>query len=174
MSDVRSRLATTGFEFKPEWARVIAGEEEGVYGWLSVNLLENSLHDGADAWAALDFGGASTQITVPPAQTLLSNLFNLQLGDSLNTNLYTHSCTQWVSLIMCVSVCLCVCVSVCLLSVPVAPVAPVAPAASAASVWLPACPRVCVFVWLRADGLHFTFHVSNQTCTLGWTSSVTA
>ena len=93
------------FLFRPEFARVISGEEEGVFGWASVNWLEGTLLGQAGAggtgdvgdqvnrtYGALDLGGASTQITFyRPMQDILANMFKLQIGERRHWNLYTHS-----------------------------------------------------------------------------------
>ena len=46
MASVRSIIAASPFLFEPSWARVISGEEEGVFGWISANyqlgLLSNT------------------------------------------------------------------------------------------------------------------------------------
>ena len=97
MSDVRSILSAGPFMFKPSWARTISGEEEGVAGWIAVNLAAGSLPGQSTAprttVGALDLGGASTQITfVPPAGVdILSSQFDLRLTIASQTSLYTHS-----------------------------------------------------------------------------------
>ncbi len=84
---------------QPEFARVISGEEEGVFGWLTVNYLasrrtlfwnetkERSEH----TVGALDLGGASMQATFRPlkTQTLLANQYPLFLAYTRNS-LYTE------------------------------------------------------------------------------------
>ena len=49
--------------FENKWARIISGEEEGAYGWITVNYLLNTL-DSTDSndttFGALDLGGKST------------------------------------------------------------------------------------------------------------------
>lgn len=30
-------MSTLGRRFRPEWARVVSGEDEGVYGWIALN-----------------------------------------------------------------------------------------------------------------------------------------
>ena len=108
---VRTYLNTTGFWFMHDFARVISGEEEGTYGWLSINWLSESLGlasqtlcksgvaggctgqaDPHYTLGALDLGGSSTQITFfPPTQDILANMFRLQIGERSHWNLYTHS-----------------------------------------------------------------------------------
>uniref|UniRef100_A0A0G4F394 Peptidase A1 domain-containing protein n=1 Tax=Chromera velia CCMP2878 TaxID=1169474 RepID=A0A0G4F394_9ALVE len=75
-----------------DMVRVISGEEEGAYGWLSVNYAKGTLFDGPlGSYGAMDMGGASTQITFQPQHTsILENLFPIHLGDHF-IRLYTHS-----------------------------------------------------------------------------------
>lgn len=98
MTQVRDKLKATGFEWVcSSQARVISGEEEGVFGWITVNALQKRLQPGhihslADTVGAMDLGGASTQITFrPQSPDILAGLFNLQLGMQINEDLYTHS-----------------------------------------------------------------------------------
>jgi len=77
--------------FKPSWARIISGEQEGVYGYITVNYLNGLLVNSSEHVGALDLGGASTQITYNANVDLLANLFNIQLGDAVNEDVYTHS-----------------------------------------------------------------------------------
>lgn len=98
MTTVRSKLANSGFQWICDsQARVISGEEEGVFGWISVNfrlghLKQGQIHNLDGTLGALDLGGASTQITFKPADPdILSNLFPLALGQQVAEDLYTHS-----------------------------------------------------------------------------------
>jgi len=100
LSEVRSAMSASPFLFQPDWARVIAGEEEGVFGWLSANYVRNSLlaSGGVPALSnatigALDLGGASTQITFLPPQgvDIMANAFRLGVTDTLFATVYTHS-----------------------------------------------------------------------------------
>jgi Golgi nucleoside diphosphatase len=77
----------TPFLFHHEWARVIAGncvvefqtislsinfagEEEGVYGWISVNQAYGTLlQEQENTLGSLDLGGSSMQITFFPKHT---------------------------------------------------------------------------------------------------------
>lgn len=80
------------FQFHRSWARVISGEEEGVYGWLAANSVRGSLSDEPEKTVgALDMGGASMQITFSPEHTSVLEDFNaVHLGDRL-IRLYSHS-----------------------------------------------------------------------------------
>ena len=39
MSNIRSILHESGFMFRDDWARIISGDEESVFGWLVANYL---------------------------------------------------------------------------------------------------------------------------------------
>ena len=83
MASVRTVLRRSAFLFKDEWARIISGEEEGVYGWVGANYLLNGLNvtgKGVDnSVAALDLGGASAQITYHPrGEPILADFFPCQ------------------------------------------------------------------------------------------------
>uniref|UniRef100_A0A8C3V7P4 Ectonucleoside triphosphate diphosphohydrolase 8 n=1 Tax=Catharus ustulatus TaxID=91951 RepID=A0A8C3V7P4_CATUS len=85
-------------------ARILTGEEEGAYGWITINYLLDSftkyspkahawLHpETANIFGALDLGGASTQITFMPEDSLLGqnegSEFTLY---GYSYNIYTHS-----------------------------------------------------------------------------------
>ena len=97
MENIRDYLSTVGFKFKREWARVISGEEEGVYGWLTVNKLHGRLPAQVNSpvkgppIGALDLGGASTQITFQSIEDVIANLYNVKLETIVDTGVYTHS-----------------------------------------------------------------------------------
>jgi len=95
MGSVQGFIATSsGFRFDDvSWARIISGEEEGGYGWLAVNWLLGSWQDRATAATtvgALDLGGASTQMSFLPAESILASYFNVNVNDEA-TGIYTHS-----------------------------------------------------------------------------------
>ncbi|XP_051492506.1 ectonucleoside triphosphate diphosphohydrolase 8 [Apus apus] len=84
-------------------AQILTGNEEGSFGWITVNYLLETLvkFSFAEKWehpqdtevfGALDLGGASTQITFQPGVTIedknMSVFFRLY---STNYTLYTHS-----------------------------------------------------------------------------------
>ena len=100
MSNIRKTLHTSGFLFQNEWARILSGDEESVYGWLVANYLKSNGSFGDDdsdnieLYGALDLGGGSTQISLSVPQTLAEkekdDLYPLQIGN-LHYPLYTQS-----------------------------------------------------------------------------------
>ncbi|XP_010084036.1 PREDICTED: ectonucleoside triphosphate diphosphohydrolase 8-like [Pterocles gutturalis] len=84
-------------------ARILTGEEEGAYGWITINYLLESftkyspkahawVHpEAANIFGALDLGGASTQISFMPEGSLNwteASQFTLY---GYNYSIYTHS-----------------------------------------------------------------------------------
>ncbi|XP_078584929.1 ectonucleoside triphosphate diphosphohydrolase 1-like [Branchiostoma floridae x Branchiostoma japonicum] len=80
------------FKFERGWAKVISGEEEGVFGWITVNFLKGVFESKSDTktFGALDMGGASTQITFLPTGQFYANLFPLYIAGR-RYDLYTNS-----------------------------------------------------------------------------------
>ncbi|XP_067430471.1 ectonucleoside triphosphate diphosphohydrolase 2 [Thunnus thynnus] len=90
------------YPFKYQGATILSGQEEGAYGWVTVNyLLENFIKYGfVGHWfspgrptvGALDFGGASTQITFATQEEVEDekDLIKLRLYGQ-EYSLYTHS-----------------------------------------------------------------------------------
>ncbi|NXP13608.1 ENTP8 diphosphohydrolase, partial [Thinocorus orbignyianus] len=84
-------------------ARILTGNEEGSFGWITVNYLLETLikwsfsgdwiHPPAeDVVGALDLGGASTQITFLPGTTIDDNSTRAVLRlYGTNYSIYTHS-----------------------------------------------------------------------------------
>ncbi|XP_068963641.1 ectonucleoside triphosphate diphosphohydrolase 2 [Petaurus breviceps papuanus] len=100
LSSVTETLAHYPFDFRG--ARILSGQDEGVFGWVTANyLLENFIKYGwVGEWirprqgtvGAMDLGGASTQITFETASQTEdpANEVKLQLyGQSYRV--YTHS-----------------------------------------------------------------------------------
>ncbi|XP_072413404.1 ectonucleoside triphosphate diphosphohydrolase 1 isoform X3 [Chiloscyllium punctatum] len=95
MKSVQEFIKTYPFNF--QGAQIITGQEEGVFGWITVNyLMENIGKDNAggnpETEGALDLGGASTQITFVPGEKIESEESALKMrlyGKSYN--IYTHS-----------------------------------------------------------------------------------
>ncbi|NXJ70839.1 ENTP8 diphosphohydrolase, partial [Rostratula benghalensis] len=85
-------------------ARILTGEEEGAYGWITINFLLDSFTkyspkahtwvrpEAANIFGALDLGGASTQISFIPGNSVINwnetSKFTLY---GYNYNIYTHS-----------------------------------------------------------------------------------
>ncbi|NXT32989.1 ENTP8 diphosphohydrolase, partial [Pelecanoides urinatrix] len=85
-------------------ARILTGEEEGAYGWITINYLLESFTkyspkahtwvrpEAANFLGALDLGGASTQISFMPEGSVINwneaSKFTLY---GHNYNIYTHS-----------------------------------------------------------------------------------
>ncbi|XP_075935777.1 ectonucleoside triphosphate diphosphohydrolase 2 [Anarhichas minor] len=90
------------YPFSYQGAAILSGQEEGAYGWVTVNyLLENFIKYGfVGRWfspgrptvGALDFGGASTQITFVTQEELEDqrDMMKLRLYGH-EYSLYTHS-----------------------------------------------------------------------------------
>lgn len=104
LSTVAESITRYPFDF--QGARIITGQEEGAYGWITINyLLDKFIQksgwfnlkprkgDTQETYGALDLGGASTQITfVPQNQVLESpeNTLHFRLYGK-NYSVYTHS-----------------------------------------------------------------------------------
>jgi Golgi nucleoside diphosphatase len=79
--------------------RVITGELEGIYGWVTANYLMDGFHSGGGkTYGFLDMGGASTQIAFEPPSDQVANakegdLTKLKLrttvGEDLNFHIFT-------------------------------------------------------------------------------------
>lgn len=65
LREVRTYLAASGFRFdSPSWARVLGGNDEGIYSWITVNYL---LDRGArNTVGTLEMGGGSAQVAFVP------------------------------------------------------------------------------------------------------------
>ncbi|XP_054030415.1 ectonucleoside triphosphate diphosphohydrolase 2 [Dryobates pubescens] len=100
LSAVAATLKSYPFDFRG--AKILSGEEEGVFGWVTANyLLENFIKRGwLGEWiqpqkktlGAMDFGGASTQITFETRDTIEDprNEVMLKLYGQ-EYKVYTHS-----------------------------------------------------------------------------------
>ncbi|OXB80610.1 UNVERIFIED_CONTAM: hypothetical protein H355_005539 [Colinus virginianus] len=100
LSTVMDTLKSYPFDFRG--AKILSGEEEGVFGWVTANyLLENFIKRGwLGEWiqskkrtlGAMDFGGASTQITFETSDVIEDpkNEVMLKLYGQLY-KVYTHS-----------------------------------------------------------------------------------
>ncbi|KAL4231435.1 Ectonucleoside triphosphate diphosphohydrolase 3 [Mactra antiquata] len=107
--NVRDVLQASAFSFtSPDTqARIITGQEEGTFGWITANYVSNKLagmlpsqlinedvkYSGEDTIGALDMGGASTQITfyTPQHANIPSNYKEDLVLYGQNYSVYTHS-----------------------------------------------------------------------------------
>ena len=72
------------FKFKPAWASVISGNEEGGFGWIAFNYLKKIIGpkkttDSTTPYAVIEMGGASAQVND------LLVLYDLLLGPICRT-----------------------------------------------------------------------------------------
>lgn len=100
LQEVSHKIQSYPFNYRG--AAILSGQEEGAYGWVTVNyLLENFIKYGfVGHWfspgrptvGALDFGGASTQITFATAEEVEEqhDVMKLHLYGQ-QYSLYTHS-----------------------------------------------------------------------------------
>ncbi|XP_053495991.1 ectonucleoside triphosphate diphosphohydrolase 1 isoform X1 [Ictalurus furcatus] len=90
LKSVATSLQTYPFSY--EGARIISGQEEGAFGWITVNYLSDNFRKASGTVGALDLGGASTQITFVSRQELESpdNSIDFRLYGN-DYHLYTHS-----------------------------------------------------------------------------------
>ncbi|NWT48527.1 ENTP8 diphosphohydrolase, partial [Chroicocephalus maculipennis] len=85
-------------------ARILTGEEEGAYGWITINYLLDSFTkyspkartwvrpEAANIFGALDLGGASTQISFMPESSAVNwNEASKFMLYGYDYNIYTHS-----------------------------------------------------------------------------------
>lgn len=84
--------------------RIISGEEEGLFGWISVNYLmdgfSSSSSDRRSTYGFLDMGGASTQIAFEPnpeeqgkTQSLMDVRLRLMSGEEISHKIFV---TTWL------------------------------------------------------------------------------
>jgi hypothetical protein len=96
LESVRDALAASPLKFddRKKGAKVIAGTDEGGYGWMSVNYLLGNLHGDAepsDFVGVVEMGGASAQVTQIASKNVPEGYgFSFMMGTK-TYKLYTHS-----------------------------------------------------------------------------------
>jgi len=84
---------------RDEQARVLSGEEEAAFAWLTLNHKMSSISpDPAATFGSIDFGGESVQIAfIPHEASVLAGMFPMHLGGHVQgpIHLYTHSFTRF-------------------------------------------------------------------------------
>ncbi|XP_066521568.1 ectonucleoside triphosphate diphosphohydrolase 1 isoform X2 [Hoplias malabaricus] len=90
LESVEKYLQTYTFSY--QGARIITGQEEGAFGWITVNYLSDNFRKASGTLGALDLGGASTQITFVSEKRVESpeNAIGFRLYGR-DYNVYTHS-----------------------------------------------------------------------------------
>ncbi|XP_060795952.1 ectonucleoside triphosphate diphosphohydrolase 1 isoform X2 [Neoarius graeffei] len=90
LASVEKFLQTYPFSY--QGSRIITGQEEGAFGWITVNYLSDNFRKTSWTVGALDLGGASTQITFVAGHELEStdNSIDFRLYGN-DYHLYTHS-----------------------------------------------------------------------------------
>ncbi len=98
----RKVLGNSTFKFEREYARVISGEEEAIYGWAGANFVLGNLLQSSEGTGTVsspklthgtvEMGGASSQIAFyQNNEDIMSSLFKLQIGQGKHWNVYAHS-----------------------------------------------------------------------------------
>lgn len=111
LSWVRQALSNSSFNpflFDDDYAIIISGEEEALFGWLTVNYYNGLLFSDqlteteennymvSNTYGSLDMGGRSTQITFAalPSSDVLESLTKVEFWDK-QYRLYAHSFLQY-------------------------------------------------------------------------------
>ncbi|XP_030623825.1 ectonucleoside triphosphate diphosphohydrolase 2 [Chanos chanos] len=100
LQEVSEKIRSYPFSF--QGATIISGREEGAYGWVTVNYLQENfikygfvgqwLDPGKETVGALDLGGASTQITFVTQEEVEDDKSHMKLRlYGRDYSLYTHS-----------------------------------------------------------------------------------
>ncbi|XP_047455437.1 ectonucleoside triphosphate diphosphohydrolase 3 isoform X2 [Mugil cephalus] len=100
LASLRDYLSSLPFLFQN--ASIITGQEEGLYGWITVNYLMGNLieknlwntyvhPDGAKTVGSMDLGGASTQIAFAVQDELMGSDYLRVKLYGYPYNVYTHS-----------------------------------------------------------------------------------
>ncbi|XP_062573452.1 uncharacterized protein LOC134235337 isoform X2 [Saccostrea cucullata] len=81
------------FIYSERSVRILSGEEEGVFAWITANYHNGFLSSNqsqSKAVGVLEMGGGSTQITFLPDGPLLAHMFPVRISGRI-FNLYSHS-----------------------------------------------------------------------------------
>ena len=81
MNAVSEALKSSPFAFNSGDARILSGEEEAAFGWLSINyILSNFDEENKKAMMGImDMGGASTQIAFEPNVQIMADEFSVKI-----------------------------------------------------------------------------------------------
>ena len=95
---IRKTIRESEFKFlKDDWARVIYGSEEGIFGWITGNYLNRILFENEKAgkikkrpYGSIDLGGYSLEISFYTNDQIKEHRADLSLSN-INYNLYSYS-----------------------------------------------------------------------------------
>ena len=95
---IRNIIRKSNLKFlKDDWVKVIDGNEEGLFGWISVNYLNDILFKNQNArrqikmpYGSIDLGGYSLEITFSTNETIKEHNINLNFTQ-INYNIYSYS-----------------------------------------------------------------------------------
>jgi len=98
MEIVRDTIQASEFLFQRDWAQIITGIDEGLFGWVTANYLNQYLsgHEvDAQSTGVLEMGGESVQLTFIPSESSMKfipkdKLRPLKLGNT-EFQVFTHS-----------------------------------------------------------------------------------
>jgi len=94
LESVRATISKSGFKFKPDWAQIISGIDEGRYGWVTVNyLLGNFEKETKKTTGVFEMGGESVQLTYmpDPGSEFPANMLSGITIAGKSYNIFTHS-----------------------------------------------------------------------------------
>lgn len=96
LESCRQVLRASGFLFKDEWARVIEGQEEGVYSWVAVNYALGTLGgERQETTGIVELGGDSMQVAFAPMEPPPKQFLRTIKLAGVTYNLYTQSMPQF-------------------------------------------------------------------------------
>jgi len=95
---IRNAIRKSEFKFlDDDWAKVINGSEEGLFGWINVNYLNRILLKNEEErqlkdmpYGSIDLGGYSLEITFYTNETIKEHYINLSFTE-VDYNLYSYS-----------------------------------------------------------------------------------
>ena len=95
---IRNVIKKSPFKFlNDDWAKVISGGEEGMFGWINVNYLNRILFKNEEAgeqidipYGSIDLGGYSLEIAFSTNETIKEHNISLNFSE-VNYNLYSYS-----------------------------------------------------------------------------------
>jgi len=98
MEIVRDTIQASEFMFQRDWAQIITGIDEGLYGWVTSNYLNGWLQNhevDVQSTGVFEMGGESVQLTFIPSESSMKfipkdKLRSVQIGKS-TYQVFTHS-----------------------------------------------------------------------------------